>query len=126
MSEVNITQKHNIVFYLRSNPDFYDIYDYLEDNRRLDWMCRIGQLKILHDFKFTDFLLCTEEHENVDGLAAEVPVGAVQAEMNPMLRFVHLLQDPASQMNSRETNLAKETLQARIIGVRFDSWLQIF
>tara|TARA_X000000368_G_scaffold271287_1_gene215051 strand:- start:78 stop:632 length:555 start_codon:yes stop_codon:yes gene_type:complete len=32
MSEVNITQKHNIVFYLRSNPDFYDIYDYLEDN----------------------------------------------------------------------------------------------
>ena len=66
------------------------------------------------------------EHEDVDGLAAEVPVGAVQAEMNPMLRFVHLLQDPASQMNSRETNLAKETLQARIIGVRFDSWLQIF
>ena len=32
MSEVNITQKHNIVFYLRSNPDFYDIYDYLEDS----------------------------------------------------------------------------------------------
>ena len=32
MSEVNITQKHNIVFYLSSNPDFYDIYDYLESN----------------------------------------------------------------------------------------------
>ena len=30
------------------------IHNYLEDNRRLDWMCRIGQLKILHDFKFTD------------------------------------------------------------------------
>jgi len=32
MSEVHITQKHTIVFYLRSNPDFYDIYDCLESN----------------------------------------------------------------------------------------------
>ena len=68
----------------------------------------------------------SNELTDASGFAAEVPVGAVQAEMNPMLRFVNLLQDPASQMNSRETNLAKETLQARIIGVRFDSWLQIF
>ncbi len=30
------------------------IYDYLEDNRRLDWMCSIRQLKFLHDFKFKD------------------------------------------------------------------------
>tara|TARA_Y100000748_G_C15204592_1_gene374858 strand:- start:67 stop:567 length:501 start_codon:yes stop_codon:yes gene_type:complete len=30
MSEVNITQKHTVFFYLSSNPDFYDIYDYLE------------------------------------------------------------------------------------------------
>ena len=32
MSEVNITQKHTVFFYLSSNPDFYDIYDYLESN----------------------------------------------------------------------------------------------
>ena len=29
---INITQKHTIVFYLSSNPDFYDSYDYLESN----------------------------------------------------------------------------------------------
>ena len=30
------------------------LYEHLEDNRRLDWMCRLSQLKILHDFKFND------------------------------------------------------------------------